>query len=593
MSIKNLGTKNSNNFDQEEIIKRNSKILFLSFVFGLILIVSRLFYWQIMQGDKLEKTADAQYQRQIIKKGQRGSIFTSDDYTLVTNKNIYTLFATPKDLQEEPQDIANKIIDDLLLDDKEYQLASESGAKKEIKENLKNQVIAKLSQKESKWVSIKANLSETTKEKIEGYKIKAIGFDKYSKRFYPEASMAAHVTGFVGKDDEGEDIGYFGIEGALETELKARKAEKTLLKDALGIEFLGENQATELSLDGRDIKTTIRRDVQILIENKLKNAIERYQARSGEIIVMEPNTGKILGMAVYPHYSQENFSEFDPTLYKNTTLADLYEPGSTFKVLTVATGLDLGVITPETQCDKCGSARVFGQYTIKNWNDEYHPNINMTEALEKSDNTAMIFISEKIGIDNFKKYLENFKIGQEIKIDLQEDRKTIFPKEWNAVKLATVSFGQGIAANSLQVLRAINVIANKGMMVRPTIIEEVQNHATGEVIKNEVIEEGQIIKTETAKTVAQMMLASAQHGEAQWIAKKYNVAGKTGTSQVVGEDGYDKEKTIASFVGFAPPENPKYIMITKINEPKSSPWAAETAAPLWFEIAEKLELLLR
>lgn len=579
-------------YPQASQIIFRGKIGLIFLYFLLFLVTGRLFYWQILKNDDLSKQAEDQYTRSVTLTGNRGYIYTSDGYTLVSNRQVFTLFAQPHTLLEDPEFIAHKLTPLLLPELEEYIDATESASKNDIAKNFESQLTEKL-RKDTKWVNLKANISEHTKELISELNIHGLGFDPHLRRDYPEASMAAHITGFVGKDANAQDIGYFGVEGALENELKARTAKNTVLTDALGLQLSGENKISEHLIDGRSVTLTIRRDVQNIIETELQKAIERYGAKAGEIVVMEPATGKILGLAAYPNYLQSEFYKTDSNFHKNPTLSDLYEPGSTFKTLTVSAGIEEGVITPETQCDKCSGPRIFGKYTIRTWNNEYTPNITMEEGLAKSDNTAMIFIAEKLGIDTFKNYLQKFKIGDQIGIDLQEDQATPFPKDWGEVKLATTSFGQGIVANSMQMIRAINTVANDGVMMRPMIVQSVKNTTTGEEIIHDPTSEGRIVSSETAKTVTKMLVSAAQHGEAQWIAsEKYPVAGKTGTSQVVTEKGYDAEKTIASFVGYAPPDKPKFIMLVKLVEPTSSPWAAETAAPLWHAIAKKLYLLL-
>lgn len=576
-----------------EILETRGKIVLGMIYFGFIAVISRLFFWQVVKSDTLQQQAEDQYRRSETLTGNRGSIFTSDGYALATNNRVYTLFAQPHIIEDDPSSISKLILPYLLGELEEYKNASDSTAKTEIAENYEAQIKSRLEKKDSKWISLKANISEDTKKQIENLNIFALGFDPHLKRFYPEASMAAHLTGFVGKDENGKDIGYFGIEGALEKELKARSAQNTVVTDALGLQLSGQNSINESLIDGRDVTTTIRRDVQYLIEEEVELAVKKYGAKSGEVIVMDPKTGKILGLAAYPDYSQAEFYKSDPQFHKNPSLSNLYEPGSTFKAVTVSAGIEEGVISPDTTCTNCDAPRIFGQYTIRTWNDVYNPDINMTDALAKSDNIAMIFVAEKLGIDKFKDYLHKFGVGEELRIDLQEDRSTPFPDQWGAVKLATSSFGQGLVVNSMQVLRVFATIANGGIMMRPTIIDSVKNPTTGEKIINQPVEERVVISKKTADTVTKMLISSAEHGEAQWIASKtYITAGKTGTSQVVTENGYDDEKTIASFVGFTPPENPKFVMITKLVEPTVSPWAAETAAPLWYRIANKLNLLL-
>jgi cell division protein FtsI/penicillin-binding protein 2 len=564
-----------------------AKILVCILLLIFILVEARLFYWQIIKGTTLEVQASQQYEKLIINTGKRGSIFTSDDHLLVGNEKVYRLFAEPHLYQESKEKIQKQIVNLLLELNNDYQEATDSAVKEIIEEEFDIFLDKKLSINDKKWVGIISGVTQKAKDEIEQHNISGLSFDPYFERFYPEASMAAHITGFVGKDENGEAIGYFGVEGSLNKELSAKQDKK------LQSSFTLDNDLQN-KVNGRNVTLTIRRDIQFLIENELKEAIEKYGAASGEVIVMDPQTGKVLGLASYPNYDPKQFFKYPTEVYKNPSISNFYEPGSTFKALTVAIGIEKDVITPETQCDVCGEPRKIGKYTIRTWNDVYNPDINMTDALAKSDNTAMIFIEEQIGSDDFINYIRKFGFGQNVTNDLQEDVTPSFPEKWGPVELATRSFGQGISATSLQVIRAINTIANGGLMVQPQFIEKVTDVETNQEINTQVIELEQVISKETADIVTKMMIESANHGEAQWIASKdYLVAGKTGTSQVVKETGgYDDEKTIASFIGFAPADHPKFIMLTKLNEPTTSPWAAETAAPLWYKIADKLILML-
>ncbi|MBP7768541.1 penicillin-binding protein 2 [Candidatus Woesebacteria bacterium] len=578
-----------------ETFYKNRERIFLSlFSLGIVIILARLFYWQIIEGSRLTAQANNQYERKFTSTGVRGSIYTADGQLLVGNKKVYRLFAQPQVITQPPEQLAALIAPLAITDVLEYQTSSPSATRAEDTALLQETVRKKLENKDARWTSLISTITEETKQKITALQIHGIGFDQYEKRYYPEASMAAQITGFVGKDDQGEDIGYFGIEGALEQELKARSQKTTVFADALGLPLPTSEKNTELVLDGRDITLTIRRDLQNLAETKLRSGLERYGAASGEVIIMDPKTGDILAAAVLPTYDQKYFYQYPAKNYANPSLNALYEPGSTFKILTVAAGIDAGVISPDTACDHCSSARTFGKYTIKTWNDEYHPGITMTEALAKSDNTAMIFVAEKLGIEKHREYIEKFGIGEPIHIELQGDRKTPFPNKWGPVEQATISFGQGISTTSLQMMRAISTIANGGIMMRPRIIASVTEPSSGKVITQEPHIERQVISAQSAATVAKMMIESAGHGEAQWTASRTHwIAGKTGTSQVPDEHGgYKPDKTIASFIGFAPPENPKFVMIVKLSEPTSSIWAAETAAPLWYGIAKDLFLLL-
>lgn len=574
----------------ESTVLKRSRVLFFTLLLGFIAVILRLFYWQVLQAPKLQVAAQSQYSKSTTHTGSRGLIFTSDNYPLVANETVYRLFAQPKLLAQSPEEIASKLAPILQKELTSVTTVDEQTQQVKV---LTQQLQERLVQKDKNWVSLFQPLSQETKTNIEALNIFAIGFDAYEQRWYPEASIAATVTGFVGKNEDGEDTGYFGIEGALNKELTARKLRSTTLTDALGKKLLGSEPKTSHSINGRSVTTTLRRDVQYLIYTNLEAALQKYGAKSGEIIVMDPHTGKILGMATLPAYDPAHFSRYPAENYKNPSISATYEPGSTLKVLTVAAGIDSAKITPNTSCPVCAGPRIFGKYTIRTWNDVYNPNISMTDALAKSDNTAMIYIAELIGSEKYQTYLKKFKIGEELHIDLQEDTTTPFPQKFGPVELATISFGQGISTTSMQLVRAIGALANNGLMMRPTILEKVENESGEEILIDPQVE-GHVVSPETAKQVVDMMIQSAHSGEAQWIARNaYTVAGKTGTSQIPSpQGGYEKDKTIASFIGFAPAHSPAFIMLVKLVEPTTSPWAAETAAPLWYTIADNLLLLL-
>jgi len=587
--------------NNQEPSRYQSRALLVSLVFtGLFLaLIGRLFYWQVIRANELTQTAQKQYQREIVKTGTRGNIYSADGYVLATNARAFRLFAQPKLIQaDKKEELAQKLAEILVEFEiktnnlpQEYEGYSPEGIREKRQEELKVSLFEKL-EKPKSWISLYLGLDQETKEKIDSLGYQYVGFDEYQKRYYPEASMAAQIIGFVGKNQEGEDTGYFGVEGSMNKELAGRKIKKTFLTDALGYIISGSS-LDQQSLDGRDVVLTLRRDLQYIAEKHLEEGIKKYGAAKGEILIADPKTGAILANAVWPKFNPNKFWRYEAKVYRNPSLIDLYEPGSTFKTLTVASGIDAGVITPETQCTKCSGPRKIDKYTIRTWNNQYHPNITMTEALAKSDNIAMIFVAEKLGTDRLKNYLKRFGIGQALGLDLQGDRDTPFPKKWGPVELATISFGQGIVTNSYQLTRAVGVIANQGEMMQPYIVAQVKDKTTGEEITHQPKAIRQVISPDTASKMTKMMIESAMHGEAQWTASKDHwVAGKTGTSQVPEGGEYAKDKTIASFIAFAPPDDPKFIMLVKLVAPTSSPWAAETAAPLWYQTADDVYLAL-
>ncbi|MEO8581064.1 MAG: penicillin-binding protein 2 [Patescibacteria group bacterium] len=545
-------------------------LVIISFV-GILI---RLFYWQIIRGSGLRAEAEQQYTSFSSIHGSRGKILSADGYVLVGNRPIFTLFAQPQVLKKTATEIAQALAETLAPSDTE---------EKEIYTDF----LHKLSDPDKKWVSLQSRLTEEQKQKIADFHFQGIGFDEYEARYYPEASLAANITGFVGKDKQGQDTGYFGIEGQFNLELDSKQTVIKTQKDAKGVPLFHQLTDRVKETNGRDITLTIHRDIQYMLEQKLKQGVEKYGAKSGEVVVMDPITGDIFGMARYPSYQQEQYFDFPPELYKNPLAADAYEPGSIFKILTVSAGIDTGVITPDTQCTTCGSAREISGYTIKTWNDQYTPNISVKDGLAKSDNIDMIFIAEKIGLERFQEYVRKFEIGEPSGVELQEDAGTQLKKNWREIDLATASFGQGIATTGLQMVKAVGAVANQGKMVKPKIVKSVTVEGTEVPVETQVV--GQPISPQTAQTVTDMMVYAAQTGESKWTtSKRYSVAGKTGTAQIPVSGHYDKDRTIASYIGFAPAYNPRFVMLVKFDTPQSSIYGAETAAPLWYSIATEL-----
>ncbi len=582
---------------------RGLMVIFYTLLVG---VVFRLFYWQVISRSQLQAEAQGQYTRVVPITGQRGKIFTADNYLLVGNQTVYRLYAQPylMDAKVSPQTVAAELAP-YLVDPVTPSLAqpqstdsaalapSPTPTAAQQTDQVRTSILSKISDNQSHYTVLKSGVTEETKKHIEQLNIKGIGFDSYETRDYPEASMAAQVLGFVGKDKEGNDQGYFGIEGALDRELRGHVEKKTFLKDALGFSLLFGNKPEETQFDGRDVHLTIRRDIQYTVEEMLKQGMETYQASAGEVIVMDPQTGKVLAMADYPNYDPSHFYNFQAQLYKNPSLVETFEPGSIFKVLTVAAGVDSHVINENTTCPACAGPVHIGQYTIKTWNDVYNPDITMTAALTKSDNTAMVWVANLMGQETFLSYIKKFGIGDPTKLELQEDTSTPIRKDWKEIDLDTSSFGQGIVTTGMQMVKAIGAVANKGQMMTPEIIDHVTDTNTGENLPVQAQTEGQVITKDSAEEVTRMMVTAANEGESKWtISKTHNTAAKTGTAQVPVDGHYDPNQTIASYIGFAPPENPKFVMLVRLTAPQSSPWAAETAAPLWYHIADKLFLLM-
>ncbi len=520
----------------------------------------RLAYWQVIAAPDLKQQAAGQRLTIVENPGERGKILGVDGQPFAANRANYLLFANPKAVSwnnswQELQDILP---------------ASDSA-----------HLLDKLSLQNLSWVALSENISPSNKELIEKMNLAGVGFEPRPVRFYPEGSASAQILGFVGKDDAGNPRGYFGLEGYYERQLAGRPGRDVFERDALGRPIVISGQDVFPSIDGQDIKTGLDRALQYMLAQKLDQGLQRYGASAGTITLMEPNTGQILAMVSLPNYDPQTYQAFDPSLYKNPQVAESYEPGSTFKVLIMAAALDTEVVKPAMECDICTGPVAVSNYLIRTWNDKYFPHSSMTDVIVHSDNIGMVFVSKKLGRDRMLDYLDRFGFGQTTGVDLQEESSPALrgKSDWTDVDLATAAFGQGIAVTPLQMLRAVGAIANGGRLTNPHIALT----PLGKSSDKKVISPG------TAQAVTEMMIKAVEDGEAKWAKPAgFTIAGKTGTAQIPVAGHYDKDKTIASFVGFAPAHDPKFVMLVTLREPQTSPWGSETAAPLWFDVARDL-----
>lgn len=564
------------------------KFIQIAIYAAAFLIVAKLFYWQFIA--KVETVSQSLPQDEIP--ASRGEIFASDNFPLVANEEAFLIYGQPREVKRK-EEVA-KIIAPYLISEKfatqEANLSEEEAKQKqEETQSRQSEIIKKIENKNLVWVQIAKKAPRQLKEKLEAAKIEGVGFEPDTKRYYPEASMAAHVLGFVGQDKFGQDTGYFGLEGYYERILKGQPGKLGRSLDPFGLPILVDRYRQLLPKKGSSLYLNLDRTVQFIVEKTLKKSVEKYGAREGTVIVSDPTNGHILAMATYPNYHPQARLGFDEKLYKNPAVGDTYEPGSTFKLFATAAALDLSLITPMTRCPICTGPRTIGGFEISTWNKKYYPNSSVLEILQHSDNVGVTFIADKLGIGNLYSYIKKFGFGDPTGIDLQEEvAGNIRPKDqWRPIDLATASFGQGLAVTGVQMVQAVSVFANGGKLITPKITGVISNGNKDQKVEPDQIR--QIISPKTAAQITEIMVNAVAEGEAKAFAPKgYAIAGKTGTAQIPVAGHYDPEKTIASFIGFAPASDPKFVMLVRFTEPSSSPFGSETAAPTFFEIAKEL-----
>ncbi len=570
------------------------RALSLLFILGFAIIALRLFFWQIRSADSLAAIADAQHFSTLVIPAKRGEILSADNNVLVANQPAFMLYADLRLFKNNPAETAEKLTP-LLMADMNIP-ATDSAEPQKVASDLKENLTRLLGQEGSFWTVLRHNLSRKTKEEIANLKVGGLGFEEEQTRFYPEASMAAQLFGFVGSDENGTPKGYFGLEGYYDRELAGRPGLKKLERDAFNRPIAIGSEFNEPSEDGRSLLTSVDRNVQQIVEEKLQAGMKDWDAPEGTAIVADPYSGKIIAMASFPAYDPANYAFYPENNYDNPAVAEAFEPGSIIKPLIMAAAINEGKVKPETVCDRCAGPRQIEGGIIRTFNNKYHPNTTMTETLENSDNTGMVFVGEKLGKEKLLHYLDIYGFGGKTGIDLQgEEAGTFDPgKDWYPLDLATLTFGQGIAVTAVQMIRGYCALANGGMLVTPQVVTSVRDGDRAVEIKPKI--GPRVLSEATTKTIAEMMVSvtekSPLHFPRDRIAglSRFKIAAKSGTAQIAIAGHYAQGKTIGSVIGFAPADNPKFLLLVKLNEPAVRPWGSDTAGPIFFAIAHDLLL---
>lgn len=539
------------------------RLLFFLYIIVFSIVVGKLFYLQVVSP---KPDTENEYLKTHKIHPERGKIYDRNGLPLAVNKSTYLLYLEPQSIPD-PSYLAEKIHP--LLEMETASIEARIDASKE-------------------WVAVKNGIEEETRKKILSMGLPGIGFQEEYKRFYPEASLAAHILGFVGKEEDGSDTGYFGIEGYFNKDLEGLAGFLKSERDFLGRPILVGTQERVEPQNGRSIYLTIDKSVQEIAKSKLKDGMERYRAKEGCVIVADPMTMEILAFSCLPDFDLDNYFLFSESYFKNPGITDLYEPGSTFKPLIVAAAIEEKKIKPTDTYDEEGPVEV-GDYTIRTWDNKYEGRVSMTRILEKSSNVGMVHIGEKLGAENVYSYIHDYGFGKPTNIDLQGENPGFLKRkaEWYPIDYATATFGQGIAVTPIQMIRAFSSLVNGGKLLEPHIVRALASEDRKNVIEPKV--ERVILKPQTSEIIKKMLVSTVENGEIRWAKPEgYTIGGKTGTAQIPIAGHYDPNKTVASFIGFAPADKPKFIALVVLKEPESSPWGSETAAPLFFEIAKDL-----
>lgn len=537
------------------------------------LVLFKLFCTSVLRHKEFKALANKQHQSSFELPSRRGSIFSSDGFPLASTEVSYLLYAEPKKIARK-KEVAIKICG----------VIGNSNAKKCEKE-----ILEKLSPGNF-WLVLQKNISEENKDLLTSKGIEGIGFEKEYQRFYPEGKLAAHVLGFVGESSAGSEEGYFGIEGFYDGDLRGRPGRVVEEKDALGNPIIFGEYKRIPPVQGSELTLTLDRAVQYIVEKKLSIGVKRYGAKSGTVIIENPKTGEILALANYPSFDPKKASS---GTYKNlekfrsSAISETYEPGSVVKAMTVSAGLDLGRIEVSTTVFDSGPL-VVGDRTVDTWDGKHHGQESVSEVLQNSCNVGAALIAQKIGTPDLRKFFLRFGFGSPLGVDLEgEDTGRIKNvNEWYPIDLAAAAFGQGLSVTPLQLVAAFSALANDGVLMKPYVVSSLSDRGSVSVVKPKSLR--RVVSGNTSRKMGDLLTRAVSLGESKYfVLKNYSVAGKTGTAQIPVEGKYDPSLTNATFVGFFPKDR-QFVMLVLLKEPKTSPYAAETAVPLWMEIANEL-----
>lgn len=533
---------------------RINAVLIFIFIFGAA-ILSRLFFVQILERKLFEAQALGQQVGFSNITGTRGQILCSalggETKSLAINKESWTISANP-----------NEIADKTIF---AKTLSPEIGQTKE-------QIISELASGNS-YIVLAKNLSGDSLNKIKALNLKGLSWQNIPDRFYPQGELASQVLGFLG----GEGAGQYGVEGFYDDILQGKSGVK---EERSGLDSIFSNDS-QVSLDGSDIYLTLDYNIQFQAEALLKKEQAKDGIDAGQIIVMNPNTGKILALANFPNFDPNNYSkEKNLEIFQNSAVQKLFEPGSIMKPFTMASALNEGKITPDTTYVDTGVVTI-GPDTIHNFANEKYGKQTMTQVLESSINTGAVFAEQQIPHETFFNYLDKFGFFEKTGVDLQGE---VYSRNENLkngpdFNFATASFGQGIELTPLQIARGFCAIANGGKLVKPFIVQRAGVPEISEPI----------VSQQTISQLTSMLINVVDKGF-NGVAKipGYYLAGKTGTAQIPLKNGRGYEpdnNTIQSFVGYGPAFNPQFLILVKLDNPKV-PKSSLSAVPVFKELAQ-------
>ena len=550
-----------NNTSQSTILIRQKLVGGFCFLLWLLLFF-RLAFLQVVMGRAYGTVAESQHKVKVPLLSERGDILDRNGRLLTGSLEVQSIYALPDHVKNK-ESTAGEIATLGL------------GTSKEI---------LSLLQKRKRFVWIRRDVEREIVHKLRELDLEGIGVAKDQRRYYPRGSLAGNLLGFVGEDG----VGLEGVEYEFDQLLKGEKGWVILQRGARGGVYPFPEYPAMDPRRGKDILLTIDADIQSICEESLAKNVKRFHAKGGSVICLDPKTGEILAMANSPGYDPNRNGRGAPGVWRNRIITDLFEPGSTFKVVIDAAAVEKEVVELEERVDDGSGVIVVSGRKIRD--PKKHGPYTFQQAVERSSNAASVRIAHRVGRRDLYLFARNFGFGNRTGIDLPGEANGVLPlpEEWSSIRFANIALGHGLSGTVLQLSMAFGAIANDGVLLEPRILLAVGNAGRPPEVEPRVVR--RVISLETTKVMKILLLGVVEQGTGRLASLPgLRIAGKTGTAQKVLEaGGYSKDRLITSFVGFFPVENPILLIACIVDEPKGNPWGATVSAPLFREITQKI-----
>ena len=540
-------------------------VLLLVLLCGFAVVLFRLVSLQVLQAAELTAKADRQHQKTVSLEGARGTVMDRHGKVLAMNMEVPSVFGIPTAL-ESPAKTA-RFLSPVL--------------------HVRTDELEKKLRQDRSFVWLARKLDPEQGHRLERMPMEGIGLVMEGRRFYPKGPLLAHVLGFAGMDGEGLE----GIERRYESQLHGEKRVVILQRDAMGRTVFPKGQAEQVPVAGHSLVVTIDEVIQYIAEKELEEAVTKAHAKSGTVIVLDPQTGAVLALAISPRFDPNAVASLTADRWRNRALTDTYEPGSTMKALVAAAALEEKVMKQSTML--YGEN---GRMTIANTVIHDHEKLGwmtFAQVIQKSSNIGAAKTGMALGDQRLYRYLQAFGFGQKTEIDLPGEVGGLVkhPREWGRRSLASISMGQEIGVTPIQMVSAVAALANGGVLMKPYIVSEVRD-AQGKVLRQILPQvKHRVVSPETARTVTTILEGVVTDGTgAKAAIPGFRVAGKTGTAQKIDPrtGAYSSTLFVGSFVGFVPADNPRLAMIVVIDEPQGESWGGTVAAPVFRRVGEQV-----